>query len=134
MTTHSGHKEGSEGAVCINCHMPKTEFGRMIRSDHSFRPPTPETTIKYGSPNACNICHMDETPEWANEIVKKRKNANYQDETLEWASRLIESEYFTKLTRFSHFKTVQNFVYFKHPVFSNNSNRRFKYLFCTFTF
>lgn len=91
VTAHSGHKEGSEGAVCINCHMPKTEFGRMIRSDHSFRPPTPETTIKYGSPNACNICHTDKSPEWANDVVKKRKNSNYQDETMEWAQLLKEA-------------------------------------------
>ncbi len=88
---HSGHKEGSTGAVCINCHMPKTEFGKMVRSDHSFRPPMPEATIKFGSPNACNICHTDKTPEWANEIVKKRKNGNYQEQTLQWAEVLNEA-------------------------------------------
>ena len=88
---HSGHKEGSAGAVCINCHMPKTEFGKMVRSDHSFRPPMPEATIKFGSPNACNICHTDKTPEWANETVKKRKNGNYQEETLQWAEVLNEA-------------------------------------------
>ncbi len=88
---HSGHKKGSEGAVCINCHMPKTEFGRMIRSDHSFRPPMPEATIKFGSPNACNNCHTDKTAEWANAIVKKRKNGNYQDETIQWAQLLYEA-------------------------------------------
>ena len=87
---HSGHQAGSTGAVCINCHMPKTEFGKMVRNDHSFRPPMPEATIKFGSPNACNICHTDKTPEWANEIVKKRKNGNYQEETLQWAEVLNE--------------------------------------------
>lgn len=88
---HSGHKAGSEGAICVNCHMPKSEFGRMIRSDHSFRPPMPEGTIKFGSPNACNMCHTDKSPEWANKVVKKRKNSNYQDETMEWAQLLDES-------------------------------------------
>jgi tetratricopeptide (TPR) repeat protein len=85
---HSGHKEGSAGAVCINCHMPKSMFGNMNRSDHSFRPPMPEATIKFGSPNACNMCHTDKTPEWANKIVKQRKNGNYQDETIKWATLL----------------------------------------------
>jgi tetratricopeptide (TPR) repeat protein len=88
VVAHSGHKEGSTGAVCINCHMPKTMFGNMNRSDHSFRPPMPEATIKFDSPNACNMCHTDKSPEWANKVVKQRKNGNYQDETIKWATLL----------------------------------------------
>ena len=38
----------------------------------------PEGTIKFDSPNACNICHTDKSPEWANNVVKQRKNGNYQ--------------------------------------------------------
>lgn len=91
VTTHSGHKAGSEGAVCVNCHMPKSEFGRMVRSDHSFRPPMPEGTIRFESPNACNMCHTDKSPEWANKVVKQRKNNNYQNETMEWAELLKEA-------------------------------------------
>lgn len=91
VATHSGHKVGSEGAICVNCHMPKTEFGRMIRSDHSFRPPTPQTTIDFESPNACNLCHTDKTPQWANNIVKQRTNGNYQDKTLKWAHLLNDA-------------------------------------------
>jgi len=88
VVAHSGHPAGSTGAVCINCHMPKTVFGAMNRSDHSFRPPMPEATIKFNSPNACNMCHTDKSPEWANNIVKQRKNGNYQEETLKWAELL----------------------------------------------
>lgn len=88
VVNHSGHKEGSPGALCVNCHMPKTMFGSMNRSDHSFRPPMPEATIKFNSPNACNICHKDKSPEWANKVVRQRKNGNYQDETIKWATLL----------------------------------------------
>ena len=88
VVNHSGHKEGSPGALCVNCHMPKTMFGSMNRSDHSFRPPMPEATIKFDSPNACNMCHTDKSAEWANKIVKQRKNGNYQDETIKWATLL----------------------------------------------
>jgi len=88
VVAHSGHPAGSAGAVCINCHMPKTMFGNMNRSDHSFRPPMPEATIKFDSPNACNMCHTDKSPEWANKVVKQRKNGNYQDETIKWATLL----------------------------------------------
>jgi len=91
VASHSGHKAGSTGAVCINCHMPKTEFGKMVRSDHSFRPPMPEATIRFGSPNACNLCHTDKTPQWANNEVKKRKNGNYQEATLQWATLLRDA-------------------------------------------
>ena len=91
VVAHSGHKAGSEGAICVNCHMPKTEFGRMVRSDHSFRPPMPEATIKFESPNACNICHKDKSPEWANKIVKQRKHPNYQEQTLKWAQLIKEA-------------------------------------------
>jgi len=88
VVAHSGHKAGSTGAICINCHMPKSMFGNMNRSDHSFRPPMPEATIMFNSPNACNMCHTDKSPEWANNVVKQRKNSNYQDETMRWASLL----------------------------------------------
>ncbi len=88
---HTGHKQ-EDGLTCLSCHMPKREFvGRFLRSDHSFRPPMPEATIKFGSPNACNQCHTDKSPEWANKIVKARTNGNYQEETLKWAELIKEA-------------------------------------------
>jgi tetratricopeptide (TPR) repeat protein len=88
---HTGHKPEA-GLTCLNCHMPKREFvGRFLRSDHSFRPPMPEATIRFGSPNACNQCHTDKSPEWANKIVKARPNGNYQEETLKWAQLMKEA-------------------------------------------
>ena len=51
----------------------------------------PEGTIRYESPNACNLCHSDKSPEWANDIVKQRKNGDYQDETMQWAELLKEA-------------------------------------------
>ncbi|MDB4583649.1 ammonia-forming cytochrome c nitrite reductase subunit c552 [Draconibacterium sp.] len=88
---HTGHK-AEAGLTCLSCHMPKREFvGHFLRSDHSFRPPMPEATIKFGSPNACNQCHDDKSPEWANKIVKQRPNGNYQEETLKWAQLIKEA-------------------------------------------
>ena len=83
VSAHSFHEENSEGSKCIACHMPKTSFAKMDRSDHSFRPPMPGATIAFGSPNACNICHDDMTPEWARaEIMRTHPNKKYQEETL----------------------------------------------------
>jgi HEAT repeat protein len=33
--------------------------------------PVPENTIRHGIPNACNVCHKDRTPQWAQLKVKE---------------------------------------------------------------
>ncbi|NOY96653.1 MAG: ammonia-forming cytochrome c nitrite reductase subunit c552 [Chlorobi bacterium] len=92
VVAHSHHPEGSEGALCINCHMPKTEFGNMIRSDHSFRPPMPGATLKFGSPNACNICHNKKSAEWAVKKVNEwYPDDAYRKETIRWAQLIKEA-------------------------------------------
>ncbi len=78
---HTRHNPAGVGGRCIACHMPKTSFARMDRSDHSFRPPAPAATIEFGSPNACNLCHTDKSASWANAIVIKERG-NYQDEII----------------------------------------------------
>ncbi len=83
VSAHSFHSPDSEGSECIACHMPKTEFARMDRSDHSFRPPMPQATITFGSPNACNICHEDKSAEWAEMEIQKTHQREYQKETID---------------------------------------------------
>jgi tetratricopeptide (TPR) repeat protein len=83
---HSHHPKGSAGSQCISCHMPKTEFARMRRSDHSMLPPTPSTTIAYKSPNACNVCHTDKDAAWADRWVRQWHKKNYQAPVLYRAS------------------------------------------------
>jgi hypothetical protein len=91
MEAHTGHKP-EPGLTFLSCHMPKREYvGRFLRSDHSFRPPMPGATVRFGSPNACNQCHTDKSPEWANKIVKARPNGNYQEETFKWAQLMKEA-------------------------------------------
>jgi len=77
-TEHTFHKSDSPGNKCISCHMPMTEFARMRRSDHAMLPPAPAATIAFGSPNACNLCHKDKTPQWADETVRKWRKRDYQ--------------------------------------------------------
>jgi tetratricopeptide (TPR) repeat protein/cytochrome c556 len=75
---HTNHPPGTPASKCIACHMPKTEFARMKRSDHSLLPPTPAVTLAYKSPNACNICHTDKDAKWADENVRKWRKRDYQ--------------------------------------------------------
>ena len=86
---HSFHEASSEGSRCVACHMPRTEFARMIRHDHSMLAPTPRATIEFESPNACNICHSDKSAQWADEWAVKWYGEDYQDEVM-YRSRLIQ--------------------------------------------
>lgn len=102
---HTFHRPDSEGSLCISCHMPKTTFARMDRSDHSHRPPMPRATIEFGSPNACNICHSDMSPEWAQAEIEKTHKRDYQSGTIEAGLLLEEArngnwENLEKITRY----------------------------------
>ncbi|MEH6550556.1 MAG: tetratricopeptide repeat protein [Pseudomonadales bacterium] len=56
----------SAGNQCVDCHMPgKVYMGNDFRRDHSLRRPRPDLSLKYGTPNACIGCHIDETNQWA---------------------------------------------------------------------
>jgi tetratricopeptide (TPR) repeat protein len=82
VVAHSRHAADIEGSECIDCHMPMTEFARMLRSDHSFLPPTPATTIAHESPNACNLCHADQDAAWADALVREWHGDEHQDAIL----------------------------------------------------
>lgn len=67
---HHFHEVGTDGASCINCHMPgRTYMGNDFRRDHSFRVPRPDQSVKYDVPNACNTCHTDKSKEWARDFI-----------------------------------------------------------------
>ena len=82
---HTHHQEGSQGNMCISCHMPMTAFARMNRSDHSMLPPAPAATIAFKSPNACNLCHADKDAEWSDKYVREWKTRDYQAPVLKRA-------------------------------------------------
>jgi hypothetical protein len=68
----------TQTAFCTDCHMPTlgvpsaAEYNFDFHS-HTFWPPDPVTSIRYGGqeamPNACNLCHTDQTPEWSAEVL-----------------------------------------------------------------
>ncbi len=75
---HSHHRAESEGSRCVSCHMPETTFARMRRHDHSMLPPTPAATLRFDSPNACNLCHKDRDARWADRWVRLWYSRDYQ--------------------------------------------------------
>ena len=46
------------------------------RHDHSFRVPRPDVSARLGTPNACNDCHADKSPEWAASMVERWHGPN----------------------------------------------------------
>ena len=69
---HHGHPEGSAGADCLGCHMPETTY--MVvdpRHDHSIRIPRPDISQNFGTPNACNQCHLQQSTQWAADAFKR---------------------------------------------------------------
>ncbi len=87
-TVHTHHEADSTGNRCVACHMPTTEFARMKRSDHSMRPPAPAASLEFRSPNACNLCHDDKGPAWADRFVRQWYEDDYQAPVLSQA-RLV---------------------------------------------
>jgi len=67
---HTNHKNNSSGSQCYNCHMPHTSYGlrKAIRS-HLISSPNINESIEYGRPNACNLCHLDKSLQWTNQLL-----------------------------------------------------------------
>jgi predicted CXXCH cytochrome family protein len=70
---HTHHRPGSPGSECIACHMPKIAqtLGDVNVRSHTFRFVGPGTTATSKTPNACNVCHADQSPEWATNALSR---------------------------------------------------------------
>ncbi|HJT32414.1 MAG TPA: cytochrome c3 family protein [Pirellulales bacterium] len=68
LAAHSHHPAESSGSLCYNCHMPHTTYGlfKAIRS-HQISSPSAAVTLTTGRPNACNLCHLDQSLAWTAE-------------------------------------------------------------------
>jgi hypothetical protein len=72
ISEHTHHASDSTGSQCYNCHMPHTTFAlfKGIRS-HRVDSPKSEVFVKSGRPNACNLCHLDQTLQWTVDSLHK---------------------------------------------------------------
>lgn len=62
---HTHHRPLSHGSACVDCHMPRTTYAlfKAIRSHRITRPVV--DTREGAAPNACNLCHLDQSTAWA---------------------------------------------------------------------
>ena len=99
IATHS-HHEALSGATCVSCHMPMTEFGRMLRSDHTMRPPSPAAGARFGSPVACTLCHTDKSADWAADHVSRWHPDSH------WQNRILQEGELVDAARNARWKTL----------------------------
>jgi len=77
VVAHRQHGEVKPPLPCTSCHMQARNY--MIvdpRHDHSFRVPRPDVSAKLGTPNACNNCHRDQSPQWAAAAIERWHGPN----------------------------------------------------------
>lgn len=68
---HTHHKADSAGSQCLNCHMPNTTYGLLkFTRSHRIDSPTAALDAHFGRPNACNLCHLDQTVAWTDEHLQ----------------------------------------------------------------
>jgi len=69
---HTHHAAGSAGSECYNCHMPFTAYGLLkgIRN-HYIDSPMAGALAEHARPNACNLCHLDQTLAWTAEYLNQ---------------------------------------------------------------
>ncbi len=73
LTEHTHHASTSTGSRCIECHMAKTGENTVAAEarNHTFDFISPGASIKTGTPNSCNLCHKDRSPEWSVGFVRE---------------------------------------------------------------
>jgi predicted CXXCH cytochrome family protein len=69
---HTHHQPASNGSLCYNCHMPHTTYGLFaaMRS-HGIDSPSAAVSARTGRPNACNLCHLDQTLAWTSQHLSR---------------------------------------------------------------
>ena len=70
---HTQHPPNSSGSDCYACHMPDTVYGLLnIHPTHHIENPNPAKAWQYEMPEACTLCHTNETAVWAAQTVSEQ--------------------------------------------------------------
>jgi hypothetical protein len=76
---HSGHRADGPGSACLDCHMPRIAYGVIeLHRSHRIESPDPARDAEAGRPNACTLCHLDQSPLWAAEEMTRMFARSYR--------------------------------------------------------
>lgn len=72
LEAHTHHAPDSTGSQCYECHMPHSNYAllKSVRT-HTLTSPNVKESLEDGRPNACNLCHADQTLAWAAEALAR---------------------------------------------------------------
>ncbi|MFT5152507.1 MAG: putative CXXCH cytochrome family protein [Planctomycetota bacterium] len=63
---HTKHDPSGSGSRCLECHMPRITYGlRKALCSHRIEIPDPATNTLNQRPDACTLCHLDKSSDWA---------------------------------------------------------------------
>ena len=66
LAAHTHHDPSGAGSRCTGCHMPRIVYGLIgARISHRIEVPDPARDARFGRPDACTLCHVDDTRAWA---------------------------------------------------------------------
>ena len=70
VAAHTHHGIDSSGSSCVACHMPRVTYGLLkgIRN-HEIASPSIAETLDTGRPNACSLCHLDQSLSWTQDAL-----------------------------------------------------------------
>jgi len=76
---HHFHVADTDGARCVNCHMPpRTYMVVHERRDHRIAVPRPDLSATLGTPNACRVCHQARGDAWAADAIARHRSGRRQ--------------------------------------------------------
>lgn len=80
LVAHTHHDATSNGSRCMNCHMPKLNEGlQAVVRTHTIFSPTNKAMIEANHPNACNLCHTEQSIDWTLQNLKQWYGATYSE-------------------------------------------------------
>lgn len=66
VAAHTKHKADGIGSQCVSCHMPKIVYGVLsLHRSHRIEIPNATRDEENNRPNACTLCHLNRSAEWA---------------------------------------------------------------------
>lgn len=66
VSAHTRHAPDSPGSECYACHMPHITYGVLtLHRTHRIQNPDPARAWRYAMPEACTLCHTNQTAVWS---------------------------------------------------------------------
>lgn len=72
VSAHTHHAADSAGSECVSCHMPYSTYGLLMATrSHRLDSPIASGFDSRDAPNACNLCHQDQSLGWTAERLEQ---------------------------------------------------------------